>query len=159
MPLTRFPNGLTVNSTTALSYNTAAGDGALDCNNLYVAGRITASTANTMVGERAYLNFSFGATSAATTIYVATPFGGNIIDCWTTSDTTPRTTSLTVQAGSGGTVAVATVSITFATAAGQQIEPTLTPTVITTASAIGVIMAAAGTAFTLSGTIVLQRTA
>ncbi len=38
MPLTRFPNGVTVNSTTANVYNAAAGDGALDCLNLYVQG-------------------------------------------------------------------------------------------------------------------------
>jgi hypothetical protein len=204
MPLTRFPNGITVNSTTALSYTTAAGDGAIDCNNLYVAGvssiataimtnstittllvtnatvttllatngtvttlsvpstgrfSISSGTGATMIGERAYIPFNF--TSAATTIYQATPFAGQIIDCWVTSDTTPRTISgFTIQAGSAGAVAVATVNTcVFATAVGQQFQPVLTVQPITTASAIACVVTTAGSAANFSAMVVLQRSA
>lgn len=46
MGLTRFPNGLTTNSTTALAYSTNSGDGDLDCLDLYVQG--TASVNGTL---------------------------------------------------------------------------------------------------------------
>ena len=49
MGLTRFPNGVTVNSTTALQYSSAAGDGAIDCNTLYTAS--TASFAGNIIGS------------------------------------------------------------------------------------------------------------
>ena len=47
MGLTRFPNGVTANSTTALMYNTNAGDGDLDCLDLFTAG--TASIAGNLM--------------------------------------------------------------------------------------------------------------
>ncbi len=140
MPLSRFPNGLTVNSTSALVYNTAAGDGSVDCLNLYVQGttsagtiavttltvtnatatNLTVSTAGrfsigststaTMIGERVYIPFTF--TSATSTTYFASPITGNIIDCWVLCDTTPRTCSaFTLYAnGTAGTVVVASVA-------------------------------------------------
>ncbi len=140
MGLTRFPGGLTVNSTTANVYNTAAGDGSMDCLNLFVQGttstgvisattltvtnatatNLTVSTvgrfsigttsAATMIGERVYVPFTF--TSAASTTYFASPITGNIVDCWVLCDTTPRTCSaFTLFAnGTAGTVCVASVA-------------------------------------------------
>lgn len=123
MPLTRYPNGLTVNSTTALVYNTACTDsiGGVDCLNLFVQGttstgvlsattitvtNVTATNVTVSTAGR----FSIGTTSAATmigervyipfsftsataTTYYASPIAGNIIDCWVVADTTPRTCS------------------------------------------------------------------
>ncbi len=121
-------------------------------------GALSFSTAATMIGERAYLTVDF--TSAASTTYIATPFNGNIIDCYTTCGTTPRTCSgFTLRAGSAGTVYVATVSLAFNTAIGQQVKPTISPAAITTASAINITVTTAGTAANFSATIVLQRTA
>lgn len=189
MPLTRFPNGVTVNSTSALVYNTSAGDGAVDCLNLYVQGttstgvlaattitvtnvtatNITVSTAGrfsigttsgaTMVGERIYLPFTF--TSAAVTTYFANPVAGNIVDCWVTCDTTPRVCSaFTLYAGgTAGTVVVASVALTYATAIGQQIQPTLTPATAITATALAIVVTTAGSAGNFSGVVVIQRTA
>jgi hypothetical protein len=43
MGLTRYPNGLTTNSTTALQYNANAGDGDVDCLDMFVSGTATIS--------------------------------------------------------------------------------------------------------------------
>jgi hypothetical protein len=122
-------------------------------------GALSFSTAATMIGERAYVTFDF--TSATTTTYKALPFSSKVIDCWTTSDTTPRSVSaFTLRAGSAGTVYVASVtSLVFNTAAGQQHQPTLTPDVITTASALNVTVGTSGSAGNFSATVVIQRTA
>lgn len=184
MGLTRFPNGLTVNSTTALSYNTAAGDGAVDCLNLYSSGTISAglitvssitatnltvstagrfsigtTTAATMLGERAYIPISF--TSAAITTYYASPFAGQIIDCWVIADTTPRTCSaFTLYAnGTAGTVVVASVAtLVYATAIGQQVQPVLTPASQGVATGLAIVVTTAGSAVNFQGVVVLQRT-
>ncbi len=188
MGLTRFPNGLTVNSTSALAYNTAAGDGAVDCNNLYVAGvssiataimtnstvtTLTATTLNvasagrfsistatgaTMIGERAYIPFTF--TSATITTYLASPFAGNVIDCWIIADTTPRTCSaFTLYAnGTAGTVVVASVALAYATAIGQQIQPTLTAATQGVATGFAIVVTTAGSACNFAGVLTLQRT-
>ena len=122
-------------------------------------GALSFSTAATMIGERAYVTFDF--TSAATTTYKALPFNSKVIDCWTAADTTPRSVSaFTLRAGSAGTVYVASVtSLVFNTAAGQQHQPTLTPDVITTASALNVTVGTSGSAGNFSATVVIQRTA
>lgn len=181
MPLTRYPNGLTVNNTTALVYNAAATDsiGAIDCNNLFIAGTTSANvlnvttlnvpstgklsigtgTAASMIGERIYNYFTF--TSAAATTYLVNPAAGNIIDCWVTADTTPRTCSaFTLYAnGTAGTVCVASVALAYATAIGQQIQPTLTPAIQGTGTALAIVVTTAGSACNFSGVIVIQRTA
>lgn len=186
MPLTRYPNGLTVNNTSALVYNAAATDsiGAIDCNNLYVAGTTSANvinvtslaatnlsvpstgrfsigtgTAASMIGERLYVPFTF--TSAAVTTYLANPVAGNIIDCWVTADTTPRVCSaFTLYAnGTAGTVVVASVALTYATAIGQQFQPTLTPAIQGTGTALAFVVTTAGSAANFSGVLVIQRTA
>lgn len=194
MPLTRFPNGVTVCSTTALTYNTAAGDGAVDCLSLYVSGTssvgtltvtsgtfttLTATNATattltvltsgrfsigtsstiTMIGERAYIPIAF--TSAAVTTYYASPFAGNVVDCWIVADTTPRTCSaFTLYAnGTAGTVCVASVALAYATAIGQQVQPTLSAAAQSVATGFAIVVTTAGTACNFQGVIVLQRTA
>lgn len=187
MPLTRFPNGLTVNSTTSLSYTTAAGDGAIDCNNLYVAGissvatqimtnatvatltattlnvtsagrfSISTSTAATFIGERVYIPFTF--TSATATTYLVNPVAGNVVDCWVLADTTPRVCSaFTLYAnGTAGSVCVASVALTFSTVIGQQVQPTLTGAVQGVATGLAIVVTTAGSACNFSGMIVVQR--
>lgn len=199
MPLTRFPNGITANSTTANVYNAAAGDGSVDCLNLFVqgtssSGTITATnvtatnitvtgltatsitatnisvpstgrltigtgTAASMIGERLYVPFTF--TSATSTTYYASPFAGSIIDCWVTCDTTPRTCSaFTLYAGgsAAGTVAVASVALAYATAIGQQIQPTLSLQTAITATGFAIVVTTAGSAANFSGVFIVQRT-
>lgn len=189
MGLTRFPNGITVNSTTANVYNASAGDGALDCLNLYVQGTTSAGvinvttlnatagnittltvpstgrlsigtgTAASMIGERIYIPFTF--TSATVATYLANPVAGNIIDCWVLADTTPRVCSaFTLYAnGTAGTVVVASVALTYATAIGQQVQPTLTPALQGVATGLAIVVTTAGSAVNFSGVIVIQRTA
>lgn len=196
MGLTRFPNGVTANSTTALAYNTAAGDGAFDCLSLFVSGTsslgivtvtsltattltvtngtatnltvasagrfsISTSTAATMIGERAYLPFTF--TSAATTAgVIALPFASQVIDCWVACDTTPRTCSgFTLYSGNSasGTVCVASVALAYATAINQQVQPTLTGAAGITGTALAFVVTTAGTAANFYGVVTIQRTA
>lgn len=167
MPLTHRPHGLTVCSTTALVYNSAAGDGDLDCNRLFTAGTASIASINltlggtagtNLIGERAYINGTF--TSAAGTTYLATPINGNIVDVITTADTTPRTCSaFTLRAGTAGTVYVASVALAFATAAGQQVRPALTSAAITTASALQIVVTTAGSAANFSYTVVIEKSA
>lgn len=189
MPLTRFPNGLTTNSTSALVYNASAGDGSVDALTLFVQGTATitsisatsvsatsatitnlsvpstgtftigTSTAAKMIGERVYIPISF--TSAAITTYYACPIAGNIIDCWVTADATPRTCSaFTLYAGgTGGTVVVASVALAYATAIGQQFQPTLTPAAAITATGLAIVVTTAGTACNFQGMVVIQRSA
>lgn len=53
MPLTRFPNGVTTCTTTALVYNTACTDsvGGFDCNNLYVNSATSIGGSVTVAGS------------------------------------------------------------------------------------------------------------
>lgn len=186
MPLTRYPNGVTVCTTSALVYNTACTDsvGGIDCLNLFVQGttsagtitatnvtatNVTVSTAGrfsigttsgaTMIGERIYIPFTF--TSATVTTYLANPVAGTIVDCWVLADTTPRTCSaFTLYAGgTAGTVVVASVALAYATAIGQQIQPTLTPATAITATGLAFVVTTAGSACNFSGVVVIQRSA
>lgn len=167
MPWTNFPNGISVTTQTGnvsglinataitLNSNTGTASGSITANSF----SMSTATSNVFVGERAYLTFNF--TSAAATLTQPTPFSGQVIDCWTTADTTPRTCSaFTLQAGSAGAVYVATVNtLVFATAVGQQVQPTLTAGPITTASSLVVVVTTAGSAVNFQATVVLQRTA
>lgn len=186
MPLTRYPNGVTTCSTTALKYSASAGDGDMDCLRLFTSGTtsiggaatiggalivggaiagsagitMSTNTSFTFIGERVYIPFTF--TSAAITTYLATPIAGQVIDCWVCADTTPRTCSaFTLFAnGTAGTVCVASVAtLVFATAIGQQIQPVLTPAAQTLATGLAIVVTTAGSACNFSGVITLQRTA
>ena len=111
-----------------------------------------------LIGERAYVTGTF--TSAAGTTWVTTPIAGNIVDVITVGDTTPRTCSaFTLQAGSAGTVYVASVALAFATAIGQQVRPALTSAAVTTASALKIVVTTAGTACNFGYTVVIEKTA
>lgn len=161
MPSTNFPKGLSVTTAVHTVDGLITATTGSFSSNVYV-GSLTMAAGGTagsnFIGNRAYLVGTF--TSAAGTTWLATPFAGNVVDVITTCDTTPRTCSgLTVMAGTAGSVGVATVALAFATAAGQQIRPTLTAFSITTASAIGIIVTTAGSAATFSYCVVLEKTA
>lgn len=184
MPWTNFPNGASLttatgnvsgqlnalNVTVTSSTNAASGTitaGTVSCGALISstlnATALTMSTAtnNVFIGERAYLQFSF--TSAATTAgTIPLPFAGQVIDCWTTCDTTPRTCSaFTLYSGNSasGTVCVASVALAFATAINQQVQATVTPAAAITATALAFVVTTAGTAANFYGVVTLQRTA
>lgn len=166
MPWTNFPNGISVTTGTGtVSGHINATTGSFS--GLFTAGTVSAGTlvtalggtaGVTFIGERAYITGTF--TSAAATFVVPCPFAGNVVDVITTCDTTPRTSSgFTLQAGSAGTIGVATVALVFATAIGQQVRPTLTAFAITTASAFLAIVTTAGSAANFGYTIVLEKSA
>ena len=127
MPLTRFPNGLTVNSTSALAYSTIATDGDIDCNRLYTAGAISAvgriitETTAGIVGQYAATTFTFGTSSGVLTGYLATPFAGRIEAFRViTMATASLSAAYTLRVGSAGAVAVATVTNTTNVVGGQE---------------------------------------
>lgn len=157
MPLTRFPNGLTACSTTALRYSSSATDGDIDMNNMYVAG--TANITGPVVGQHLFLTYNFSTGSAAQTISLPTPFSGSIVNTWMTiGSVSAIVASYTVQVGSAGSVSVATVANTITTAYAQE-ALTTTTTVVTTASGLLVTRSAQGTAGDSAIGILIRRTA
>ena len=84
MPLTRYPNGITVNSTTSLAYNSAAGNGDIDCNNIYIAGQgsITGSITAATVSASSVLVGAYGSVygSKVSLAFVGTA-GGDGLYC------------------------------------------------------------------------------
>lgn len=185
MGWTNYPNGVslttaqgTVNgmlnaTSITLNTNTATAAGTITVGTVSATGAIIGGTfsptsismstvtSNVFIGERAYLTFSF--TSAATTAgVIPLPFSGQVIDCWTTCDTTPRTCSaFTLYSGNSasGTVCVASVALAFATAINQQVQPTLTAAAAITATALAFVVTTAGTAANFYGVVTIQRTA
>lgn len=170
MGLTRFPNGLTVNSTTALAYSASAGDGDLDCNRLFVAGVSSlagnlivggtlafSTSGNTPVGGVVSLAAYFTTASTAQTISVPAPFTGQIISAFMSiGATSARAAGYTVQVGSAGSVAVATVSNTITDAyAGQPLTTTITG--VTTANGIQMVRGVQGTTGDTTMVILVQR--
>lgn len=159
MGLTRFPNGLTVNSTTALQYNSNAGDGDMDCNRLF-ANQVTVSTATPgIVGELVALPVYFGTASTAQVVASGVPFAGQIIGTFVTiGSVSAVAAAYTVRVGSAGSIAVASVSNTITTSyAGESL--TTTKTAFTTANGIQVTRGVQGTAGDTSLTLLLQKTA
>jgi hypothetical protein len=143
MPLTHFPNGLSVQ--TASADNSSAGAGALQ------------AAAGSVFGQTTVVTFKFASTSTAETGYIPTPFDGNITAAYViTGATITVTTGFTVRVGSAGSVAVATVANTSGLL-GRQSSLTTTTTAITTADSIGVTKAAAGTTGTMTIGVVVAR--
>lgn len=171
MGLTRFPNGLTVNSTTALQYNSNAGDGDLDCNRLFTAGAASVGGAltvggnlnlgtagNVLIGQVVAIPVIFQSGSAAQTLPVMVPFAGNIVSAYVTMGSVSALVSqYTVQVGSAGAVSVASVTNTVSTAFASELLTT-TIAAVTTANGIKVIRAAQGTAGETCLTLLVQRT-
>jgi len=148
MPLTHFPNGISVQAASASNSNSGAGD--LDCNNLYVGG--------TAIGQTQMLQYTFGSASTAETAYLAVPFAGNITKTFVTIGATSAiAAAYTVRIGSAGTVAVASVNNTN-TLNGSQQALTTTTVAVTTASGITVVRGVQGTAGSSTIGVVIKRT-
>jgi hypothetical protein len=165
MGLTRFPNGLTVRSTTGFSpatlgYNSAATDGDIDCNRLFVNSLVTVSTSNPgIIGEVVAVPVFFGTGSAAQVFGVAAPFAGDIIGAFVTiGSVSAVAAAYTVRVGSAGSVAVASVSNTITTSYDAE-SLTTTRTAFTTANGIQVTRGVQGTAGDTQLTLLLQKTA
>lgn len=150
MPLTRFPNGVTVNSTTALQYNASAGDGDLDCNNLFLN--------NNFIGQVYAIPVYFGVSSAAQVLVTGVPFAGNIIGAYVTiGSVSAVAAAYTVRVGSAGSVAVASVANTI-TNSGAQEGLTTTTTAITTANGITATRGVQGTTGDSTLLVLVRRT-
>lgn len=146
---THFPNG--VSAQTKANTNTSAGAGDLDCANLYASG--------SLIGQVVNIPITFSSASTAQVLAAAIPFAGNIISTYVTvGSTSAVAAAYTVQVGSAGSVAVASVSNTITTSYAQE-SLTTTTTAVTTASGLKVTRGVQGTAGDTSLTIVLKRTA
>lgn len=159
MGLTRFPNGVTVNSTTAGQYNASAGDGDFDCNRLFANQVIVSTGTPGIVGQIVAVPILFSTGSAAQVLCVGAPFAGNIIGAFVTIGSVSAVVSqYTVQVGSAGAIAVASVTNTL-TASYSNESLATTVTGFTTANGIKVSRAVQGTAGDTTLTLLLQKTA
>ena len=154
MPLTRFPNGLTVNSTSALVSNVACTDSVsgIDCNNLFVlgttsanvmtvssftatnaliaGGRITA-TQGSVYGQRVNITALGSQTISLTSaLYVTSgllaPFSGYPEIVLLTGATGSVTISARIVAGTDSTgAAIATLSVASGTTQAATVYTTI----------------------------------
>lgn len=148
MPLTNFPNGVTTQINSA--QNASAGDGDLNCQDLYVDG--------VLYGEVVALSATFLVSSAVQALAVTVPFDGNLIGAFVTVGSVSAVAAgYTVRVGSAGSVAVATVSNTITDSyAGESL--TTTTVAVTTANGIVCTRAVQGTAGDSALSLLLQRT-
>ena len=119
MLLTRYPNGLTTNNTTALQYNSSAGDGDMDCDDMF-ANTLTVASSITGVGARQVHTVRMG--SGAETHNITFPWNITVTDvvygCQTAGSTAVGI-SLTVGSA-GGALFTSTTAFSFASASGFQ---------------------------------------
>src|SRR3990167_5901639 len=118
MPLTRYPNGLTVNSTTALQYNSTATDGDLDCNRLFTVGTASLAggaiitgtvSADSVVGNTWITTVAFSTASTSPTGIAGSPpdWATDLVGAFVTiGSVSAIVAAYTVRAGSAGTVYV-----------------------------------------------------
>ena len=142
MPLTHFPNGISVQASSASSANAGAGD--LDANQVY--------------GET--ISITVVGTSAAVTQYVGVPFAGTVQTC-VVAVLASASSALTyaVSIGSAGAELSAASTGAFAVAGGvrtQAVSGSATAVAIT--DSLKFVSGAAGTAGSNSCTITLKRT-
>ena len=171
MGLTRYPNGVTVCSTTALQYSSSAGDGDLDCNRLFTAGAasiagavtiggtLTVGTANPIVGQLVAIPVVFGTGSAAQVFSVGVPFSGNLIGAYVTiGSVSAIAAAYTVRIGSAGTVLVSSEVNTITNSYAQE-SLTIDSATVSSASGLSVTRGTQGTAGDSALLLVIQRTA
>lgn len=162
MPLTSFPFGLTAQQLT--SVNASAGSGDIDCVDIFAAGTVTVtgqiisqSTAG-IVGQYANVNYTFSTASTLQVTSIPIPFSGRIEQVYvTTGSVSAVVANYTIQIGSAGSVAVATVANTTAS---QGVQEALTTTATTYAitNALVVTRSAQGTAGDTAVCIVIRKT-
>ena len=154
MGLTRYPNGVTVASGTTLAYNSAAGDGDLDCNRLFT------NDAQGVIGGVYAVNVQFLAASTLQIMAVAAPdFAANLVGAWVTvGSVSAIVAAYTVQGGSAGTVHVSSENNTTGVAYSKSSLAIDTPGITTTAG-ISVTRGVQGTAGESFVTLLFRRTA
>ena len=154
MGLTRYPNGLTVNSTTALQYNSSAGDGDLDCNRLFV------NDSSGVVGGVYAVNVQFLAASTLQIMAVAPPdFAASLIGAWVTvGSVSAIVAAYTVQGGSAGTVHVSSENNVTGVAYSKS-SLAIDTAGITTTAGLSVTRGVQGTAGESFMTLLFRRTA
>ena len=161
MPWTNFPNG--ISCTTA----TGTVSGQLTCSILSVSGAvtygstITLSSASQIVNQTYFIPVVFGTASALEQKAIVTGFPNCSLDAvyQTVSATSALVANYTVQVGSAGAVAVATVANTTQSVG---VVNSLTTTAVTfdgTASALVCIRSVQGTTGETSLVLVVRRTA
>ena len=166
MGLTRLPNGLTVNSTTALQYNSNATDGDLDCNNLYTAGAASVTgtvSAASVVGNTWVETVAFSTASTAQTVIAGSPpdWATDLVGAFVTiGSVSAIVAAYTVRAGSAGTVYVSSENngagiINY----GKDANLTIDTATVSTTSGIQCVRGVQGTAGDSYLTLVFRRTA
>ena len=172
MPLTRYPNGLTVNSTTALAYSTAATDGDLDCNRLFTAGTASIAggaiitgtvSAASVVGNTWVETVAFSTASTAQTVIAGSPpdWATDLVGAFVTiGSVSAIVAAYTVRAGSAGTVYVSSENngagiINY----GKDANLTIDTATVSTTSGIQCVRGVQGTAGDSYLTLVFRRTA
>lgn len=162
MPSTNFPFG--VNATT--SQRTVAGE--VYCNTLtvvssanYSGSTLTVGSGSQIVGQTYFIPVVFGTASALEQKAIAPGFANCSLDAvyHTVSATSALVANYTVQVGSAGAVAVATVANATSSVGVIQALTTTAVTFDGTASALVCIRSVQGTAGETSLTLVVRRTA
>lgn len=168
MPATHFPNGIST-----VSGGTTSAGGAL-FNTLIVnsaatlsgagtfGGLVTANAGLTVVGaitgETQLLTYTFSTASTAQTASLPVPWAGNVTAFYVvTGSVASVVANYTVQVGSAGSVAVATVANTTSVVGGQE-GLTTTTTAFTTASGLRITRGTQGTAGDTTIGVLVQRT-
>lgn len=153
MPLTRFPNGVTVNSTTALVYNSNAVDGDLDCNRLFANDAVIGAVWTETV--------SFSTASTAQTVCAGAPpnWATDLVGAFVTvGSVSAIVAAYTIQGGSAGTVHVSsednTTGVTY-----SKSSLAIDTAAITTTAGIQCVRGVQGTAGDSYLTLVFRRTA
>jgi hypothetical protein len=143
MTYTRFPNGVSA-STVEQASLPAAGEG-----NFY---------GDLFIGQNVIFPIMFASSSAAQTLPVAIPFAANIISAFVTvGSVSAVAAAYTVQVGSAGSIAVASVSNTVTTSFANE-SLALTTVAVTSAVGVKVIRGVQGTAGETMLTLLLKRT-
>lgn len=143
MPPTRFPNGVSA-STVEQSSLPANGDG-----NFY---------GDVFVGQVVTMPIMFSSASTAQIVPAPAPFAGDIIGAFVTvGSVSAVSAAYTVQVGSAGSIAVASVANSVTTSYARE-ALALTTTGLTTANGIKVTRGVQGTAGETTLTLLLKRT-
>src|SRR3990167_3005725 len=160
MPYTHFPNGLTTISTdtggTAGNLRTTT----FTCTSAAtISGRLTATTSDSIVGERVVLSYS--ATSAAATEYIPVPFDGEVKDIVVTASVascSAKSFSFTVNSAGNEISAASTGAFNSAGNFSRRNTITAGSAAVTSADSIKITGAAGATAAVHYVYLTLQRT-
>ena len=175
MPWTNNPNGISLTTQTGIADGllnataitltsiTATAAGTITAGTVSATGLITSTltigSATQIVGAYSYIPVYFGTASALEQLAVYPGYAGSLdLVNHTVSATSALVANYTVQIGSAGAIAVATVANTTSSVGVVQ-ELTTTATTFAATNAIVAIRSAQGTAGSTVLTLVVRRTA